>query len=216
MATSSFQRLKQLIPASWFGGVTPILDAVLTGIGAALDNFAGLSAYVKLQMRIATATDGFLDLIAGDFFGESLTRNANESDASFRARMLAGLFSPTVTRRAILRQLLTLTGRAATIFEPANPGDTGAYGIACGYGVAGGYGSLAMPAQFFVYPRRPLSSGIPYVGGYGSSVGAYSTPSQSEYANPSMTQQGVTDAAIYALIARIKAAGVTAWVQILN
>lgn len=214
--TTSLQRLKQVLPTSWFGGVTPVLDAVLTGIGTALDNFTNLAAYVRLQMRIATATDGFLDLIAGDFFGEYLTRNANETDSSFRARILAGLFAPTVTRRAILQQLLTLTGRTATIFEPANPGDTGGYGIACGYGVAGGYGSLAMPAQFFVYPRRPVSSGIPYVGGYGSSVGAYSTASQAEYANPSMTQQGVTDAAIYALIARIKAAGVTAWVQILN
>lgn len=214
--TTSLQRLKQVLPASWFGGVTPVLDAVLTGFGTALDNFTNLAAYVRLQMRIATATDGFLDLIAGDFFGEYLTRNQNESDASFRARILAGLFAPTVTRRAILQQLLTLTGRVATIFEPANPGDTGGYGIACGYGVAGGYGSLAMPAQFFVYPRRPLTSGIPYVGGYGSSVGAYSTASQAEYANSSMTQQGVTDAAIYALIARIKAAGVTAWVQITN
>lgn len=216
MAYTSFQRLKQLIPAAWFGSTTPILDAVLTGIGSVLDGFLALTAYITLQMRIRTATDGFLDLMAGDYFGETLTRNANETDASFRARILSSLFAPTVTRAAILRQLYILTGRMATIFEPGCPADTGGYGVACGYGVGGGYGSLAMPAQFFVYPKRPASSGIPYVGGYGSSVGAYSTPSQAEYANPSMATQNVSDAAIYALIARIKAAGCTAWVQISN
>lgn len=216
MAVTSFQRLKQLLPP-WFGGITPILDAVLTGIGAVFDNFQGLLNYVSLQMRIRTATDGFLDLIAGDYFGEYLTRNQGESDVSFRNRILAQLFAPTVTRAGILQRLLTLTGRAATIFEPGNPTDTGGYRYGgCGYSAGGGWGSISMPAQFFVYPKRPQTSGIPNVGGYGSSVGAYSTASQAEYGSLSMIGQGVTDASIYALINRIRAAGVTAWVQISN
>lgn len=213
---NSLTRLLLVLPR-WFGSTFPVLTAILSGIGTALDNFTALQQYIQLQLRIRTATDGFLDLIAGDFFGQSLSRNLYESDASFRSRILSNVFAPVVTRSYILARLFTLTGRNATIFEPGNPLDTGGYSIGgCGYGVAGGWGSINMPCQFFVYPKRQASSGIPFVGGYGSSVGAYSTPSQAEWASLSMTQQGVSDSAIYALINKIRAAGVTAWVQISN
>lgn len=213
---NSLTRLLLAIP-NWFGSNFPVLTALLSGIGTALDDFTSLCGYIKLQLRIATATDGFLDLIAGDYFGQSLTRNIGESDASFRSRMMSNLFAPVVTRAAILARLYTLTGRTATIFEPGNPMDTGGYTVGgCGYGVAGGWGSISMPCQFFVYPKRQASSGIPFVGGYGSSVGAYSTPSQAEYADLDMATQGVPDSAIYALINKIRATGVTAWVQISN
>lgn len=213
---NSLTRLLLVIPR-WFGSTFPVLTAILNGIGTALDNFQALQQYLQLQLRIRTATDGFLDLMAGDYFGQSLSRNVGESDASFRSRILSNLFAPVVTRYAILARLYTLTGRTATIFEPGNTMDTGGYSLGgCGYGVAGGWGSLSMPAQFFVYPKRQASSGIPFVGGYGSSVGAYSTPSQAEWASLSMATQGVPDSAIYALINKIRATGVTAWVQISN
>lgn len=213
---TALQRLLQLLPP-WFGSVKPVITALLSGIGTALDNFQGLLTYVKLQLRIRTATDGFLDLIAGDYVGERLTRNPGESDNSFRSRVLTALFAPVVTRPAILARLKTLTGRDATIFEPGNPEDTGGYTLGgCGYGVAGGWGSVSMPCQFFIYPKRPSIAGIPYVGGYGSSVGGYSTASQAEYADIDSSTQGATDTAIYALIDKIRAAGVTAWVQISN
>lgn len=221
---TSLQRLKQLLP-SWFGGPisqtsgssTPVLDAVLGGIGTALDNFNALMSYIKLQMRIATATDGFLDLIAGDYYGGNLPRLPNETDASYRARILSNLFTPVVTRSAILKGLLILTGRAATIFEPGRPADTGGYNLGgVGYGIAGGWGSMIMPGQFFIYPKRPMTTGIPNVIGYGAAPGAYATPSQIEYASPSMFQQGVADSAIYALIDKLKGAGCTAWTQISN
>ncbi|HEY1772418.1 MAG TPA: hypothetical protein VGH91_04420 [Gammaproteobacteria bacterium] len=213
---NSLTRLLLAIPR-WFGSTFPALTALLAGIGTALDNFTALCGYIKLQLRISTATDGFLDLIAGDYFGQSLSRNPGETDASFRSRIKSNLFAPVVTRAAILARLYTLTGRVATIFEPGNPLDTGGYTVGgCGYGVAGGWGSINMPCQFFVYPKRQAQSGIPFVGGYGSSVGAYSTPSQAEYADLNMAIQGVPDSTIYALINKIRATGITAWVQISN
>ena len=44
----------------------------------------GLTAYARLQTRIATATDGFLDLISFDFFGRRCPGKPQESDAAFR------------------------------------------------------------------------------------------------------------------------------------
>ncbi|QOR55294.1 MAG: hypothetical protein SHS37scaffold220_63 [Phage 67_12] len=124
-------RLRQLIPHGWFlNGLSPLRDALLLGLGNILAFGYSLLAYVRLQTRIGTATDGFLDMIAGDFFGSSLTRAANQTDASYRSRILINIFRERVTRRAVTSILTQLTGRAPGIFEPARPADTGSYGAA--------------------------------------------------------------------------------------
>ena len=148
-------RLKALLPNGWFRDSTPVLDAVLSGIGSALAAVYGLTQYARLQTRIATATDAFLDLISFDFFGATLPRRSQEGDESFRTRIIAALFPERVTRRGMYRTLLALTGRVPVIFEPARPKDTGAYNTnTLGYGVAGAYGSLALPGQSFITAFR--------------------------------------------------------------
>jgi hypothetical protein len=192
-------RIKALLPNGWFRDSTPVLDAVLSGIGSALASVYGLTQYARLQTRIATATDAFLDLISFDFFGATLPRRSQEGDESFRARVIAGLFPERVTRRGMYRTLLALTGRAPVIFEPARPKDTGAYNTnTLGYGVAGAYGSLALPGQSFITAFRPIGQGIPNVAGYGSPAGGYNTGSRLEYASADMIAGTVTDADIYA------------------
>jgi hypothetical protein len=136
-------RLKALMPRGWFGDSPAILTALLSGFAAIFESLYSVLAYARLQLRIATASDGWLDLISADFFGAGLPRKTNESDTAFRNRIIVNLFRERATRKAIIQVLTMLTGRAPLIIEPASPADTGGYGIpTSGYGVAGAYGSL--------------------------------------------------------------------------
>lgn len=216
MATM-FDRIKQLLPQrAWFTDATPVLDALIAGIASGLDYAKQLIDYVRLQTRIMTATDGNLDMIASDFFGLGLSRKPNQSDASFRARILASLFLEKTTRRSMAGVLKALTGREPVIVEPTRPLDTGAYGAnLSGYGMAGAYGSLTCPWQAFVGVYRPAGTGVPFVGGWGIPVGGYGVPSQIEWAPAAVALSQITDADIYHAIDATKAAGTTVWVRIL-
>jgi hypothetical protein len=208
-------RIKAVLPNGWFSGSTPILDGVLNGIASALAQVYNLTSYARLQTRIATATDGFLDLISFDYFGTSYPRKPMESDSAFRGRIQAELFLERGTRHGLIRALQILTGRTPKVFEPARPADTGGYCTnSMGYGVAGGYGSVLLPFQAFVIAYRPVGQGIPFVAGYGNPEGAYGTPSQIEYANQSLIQGAVTDADIYAAISSVAPVATIIWTRI--
>lgn len=216
-----FGRLKSLIPR-WFGDGASVRDALLQGLAWASSFIYSLITYTRLQTRIKTATDGWLDMIAADFFGATLLRASNQSDASFRARIIINLFRERATRWAIIAVLKDLTGQTPVVFEPQRPLDTGSYGgPLIGYGMAGGYGSMLIPYQAFVTAYRPSGVGIPNVGGYGGTVGGpgpggYGTPAQIEYAALSMIQGAVTDADIYAAIDSVKPAATAVWTRITN
>lgn len=213
--TDIASRVRQLIPHGWFANSgLPLNDALVQGAAACLTLAYSLLAYVRLQTRIATATDGFLDMLAGDFFGQSLTRAQNQSDASFRSRIIINLIRERVTRAGIIGVLQQLTGRTPMVFEPMRPADTGGYRIACGYGVAGGYGSMLLPTQSFVTAFRPTGTGIPNVAGYGISTFGYGVASQGEYASLAMSTGSITDADIYAAIDSVRAAGYTIYARI--
>lgn len=218
-----FLRLKATLPR-WFGDSTPILDAVLQGLAWAGAFIHELYAYVKLQTRIKTATDGWLDMIAADFFGTALLRQLNQSDASFRARIIINMLRERATRAGIVKVLEDLTGRTPLVFEPARPADTGSYGgPTIGYGMAGGYGSLLLPFQAFVTAYRPASNGIPTVAGYGladygatfGGPGGYGVGAI-EYASQDMVQGAVTDADVYNAIDSVKPVGTIIWMKILS
>lgn len=209
-----FGRIKNVLPR-WFGPASPLLDALIQGLSNSSAFVYTLYIYAKLQTRILTATDGWLDMIAADYFGASLQRSANQSDANFRARIVVNMFRERGTRYAITKVLTDLTGRAPVIFEPTRPADTGAYSAPnSGYSVAGGYGSMVIPYQGFIHAFRPIGSGIPFIAGYGTSPGGYSTPSQVDYATLSQVANSVSDLDIYAAIDSVKPAGTIAWVRI--
>lgn len=207
-------RLKRLQPPGWFAeGATPIRDALLTGIANVLAYVFSLFAYLKLQTRIATMTDGFLDMTAGDYFGDGLQREANQSDASYRSRIQAELLPLKNTRQAIINALTLITGIAPVVFEPARPQDTG--GLNCGsfaLGVAGGLGSLSYPFQAFVTAFRPPGTGIAGVPGLGNPQGALNVGTF-ECAGASQLS-GITDMDIYAAIDSTRTGGVTLWSRI--
>lgn len=213
-------RLRAGIVARWFGdwGSAPVVGALFTGWAEVHARVYALIQYVRLQTRIKTATDGWLDLIAADYFGTRILRYQGQTDASFRGRIIAELLRERGTRAAVRRVLLDLTGREPIIFEPQRPADTGGYSSGgCGYGVAGGWGSKNYPFQCLVTAYRPIGSGIATVGGWGSSVAGYSTPSSAvEWANPSLIVGAVTDADIYAAVASVIPAATIAWVKILS
>ena len=219
MATGDQQdfinRLKAVLPAGWFGNSTPVLDAVLNGIAWSLALVYGLAAYARLQTRIATASDGFLDLVSYDYFGPGLPRKPQETDASFRNRILAALLQERGTRRGLIRMLEMLTGRTPWVFEPARPEDTGGYDVGgCGYDLAGGYGAIDVPYQAFVIAYRPTGQGIPNMSGYDSGPGGYDVGGQLAYTDLSQMVGAVTDEDIYQAIDSVKPAGTTIWAQI--
>ena len=225
-------RLRMTLPLHWFPDAAPVLTALLNGIASAAAFVYGLIQYARQETRIRTATDGWLDLISGDFFGLAFPRRAGESDASFRARILLELFRPRATRAAVVRVLQDLTGETPLIFEPARPADTGAYGslegglAAClstlGYGLAGGYGSLLLPYQAFVRAFPPLVSGIPLVAPYGEASyaggteggpGGYGTGAF-EYGSLEMIVGALTEAEVYGAVDSVKPVATILWTRI--
>ncbi len=211
-----YRRLRGYLPP-WFGDEvdTPIVNGLLQGLAFGAAYVYSLIGYARLQTRIKTATDGWLDMIAADFFGDDLLRAANQSDDSFRARIILNLFRERATRAGLIRVLQDLTGRTPVVIEPTRPADTGAYSVpTSGYSLAGAYGSLSLPFQAFVIAYRPIGGGIPNIAGYGVSTGAYRTPSQGEYASLSMIQGALPDAAIYEAIDGVKPVGTIVWTSI--
>jgi hypothetical protein len=184
-------RLQRLMPPGWFAvGATPIRDALLAGIANAFAFVFSLFAYLKLQTRVATATDGFLDLISFDFFGNALPRAASQLDPSYRASIQASLFPRRNTRTAIIGVLTQVTGIAPIVFEPGRAADAGCYNVGTmAYNTAGAYGSLNLPYQSFVTAYRP---------------------------RPGSPQFGISDADIYAAAERVRMGGTVIWVRILN
>jgi hypothetical protein len=215
------KRLRSYLPNGWFPDTDTVLDGVLTGIATVLSFIWSFIGYAKLQTRIKTATDGWLDIVAYDFLGTRLQRNPGEADAPFSARIIREILRPRATRAALSQAVEDLTGKPPFIFEPARPADTGGYNVGgVGYNVAGGYGSLMLRNQVFVTVARPATSGIPFVAGYnavsndaGLPLGGYGIGAI-QYSTLDMIQGIVTDAEIYATIDSVMPAGEIAWVNI--
>lgn len=219
--TDMTARLKAMLPSAWFSSTAPIKDATLAGIGWMFAQIYALAVYVKLQGRVSTATDVFLDIAALDYTGTRVTRRLQEGDESFRPRLMASLLPSGATRAALQSRLMALTGTMPAIFEPTQPMDTGAYGYGgLGYGVVGGYGTLTLPFQAFVSVKRPVSQGVPYWAGYDGNA---STPPYAPggygvgllaYSDIAQAFGGVTDADIYDAIADVQPLGAIAWTKI--
>ena len=208
-------RLRALLPARWFADATPVLDGVLFGMAAGWAHLHGMIAYAARQTRIATASDGWLDRIAEDFFTHRVRRRAREDDATFSIRIRRELRRERGTRAAVSAAVTDLTGRAPRIFEPARPADTGGWARAAGYSRAGAWASLGYPFQCFVIAYRPQGTGIAQVSGWNQPAGGWNGGAI-EYASLAMITGQVTDADIYAAIADAMPAAATAWTAISN
>jgi hypothetical protein len=205
-------RLRKLLPP-WFDqeAIAPVVSAALNGAAAVFAGLYAIYVYAKAQTRIKSATDGFLDLIAGDFFGAALIRKAGQSDFFFRQRILANLFREKNTRKAVIQVLTDLTGQAPIIVEPWNLADTGAWDAAQGYDLAGYWGGEELPYQSFVVAFRPTGAISPDFGGWdvaesGWDAGIF-------YWADQFTGQ-VTDADIIAAVESVRMANTVIWLSI--
>lgn len=203
-------RLKALVPSSWFRQQHAEVDAVLSGAAEAQSFVYSLIQYAKQQTRIASSTDGFLELTALDFFGIRFPRLSNETDAAYSARIIKEIFRERATRHGISQALLDLTGYAPILQEPANPNDTWAWDES--FWDVGTLGSTQNNNQIFVTAYRPAGGGIANTPGWDS--GYWDTTFS--WVDQTLVVAPVTDAQIYATVAQTVAAGVTAWVMILN
>ena len=121
------RRLAAVLPRRWFGDDAPIIGALLQGLGSGFADIWGLLAFTRLQTRLTTATEAFLDLASTDFLPNFL-RRANEPDAAFSLRLRREIVRPRNTRAAIIKALKDLTGNTPTVVRPSNPADCGGVG----------------------------------------------------------------------------------------
>lgn len=205
-----FSRLKALIPKSWFRGESPNFDATLQGPAWALSTNYAQITYAALQTRIKTATDGFLDIISLDFFGNDLPRLTNETDGAFRARILGNLFLKGPSRVDMAAVLTLITGRAPTIFEPSNTTDSGGWDGGLYWDIEGGWGD-PLPCQSFVTAYRPIG-GIQSLGELDAWRFSFDTNAYWSDEQPT----SITDAAIIAAVESTRALGTTVWLRIAN
>lgn len=212
-------RLKAVLPVRWFPDNTPVLDSLLNGLGWAWSSLYNLVQYVRVQARVVTAQDIWLDIAAQDYFGNRISRRIGQSDSQFRSVILRDLIRDRGTRAAVQQALSDLTGRPPAIFEPRNPSDTGGYGGSAGagggiaYGTAGGWGNLNLPFQFFITAYRSVGAGITSVAGWNVNMGGYGVGT-TEYADLSMIQGQVTDTDINAAIVDVLPVAVIGWTRI--
>lgn len=191
-------RLRRVLPPTWFpsdDAARPVLNALLNGYATQGSFVYDLIVELRKQARLQTATGGFLDVAAADFFGTDLARESR-TDEQFRSAILAELLKERVTRGALRQRVQRLTGKLPWVIEPQRPRDTGAYASSLvaatanpsriGYGIdadtSSYYGSISMRNQIMVIVRRKSGTGIPDVIGYrnrpdalsaGSRAGAY-------------------------------------------
>lgn len=215
-----FLRIKATLPSRWFSEATPVLDTVLKCLAAGWLGLFNLLTYAIMQSRLLTAFDGWLDLIARDFFGDRVQRRPQETDESFKVRIGIELLRDRCTRAAIFDVLCNLTGRPPSIFEPANPQDTGCYGSAelisqgtVGYGISGGWGNLQLPFQAFVRAFRPETAGIAMINGWCGTIGAYGTGCSS-YISSETNSSWADDDEIYSAVSHTASAGAVIWMLI--
>jgi hypothetical protein len=158
-------RMSAVLPPSWFpAAAAPVLTAVLEAAGYVGALVYSIVAFASLQLRIATASGGWLDMICFDFLARTLARGGM-SDASFAAAIKRRILRQGSTRAGISAELQALTGTAPTLIEGFNPGDCGALGggpVLIGYAGGGtgysatqistgaGYWGTRKPAQLFV------------------------------------------------------------------
>lgn len=210
-------RIRRLLPR-WFGPTevpTPVLTALLAGIATAFSGVFALIEFARQQARIATATGGWLDLIAQDFFGRGFPRFRNEPEAAYRTRLRQELFRQRNTRAALDSIVFDLTGQHPRIFEGFFPADTGGWGSpqSFAWGGPGRWGSQTAIYEVIITMPYPQGYGIPNRGGWGSEVGGWGTGNFSWVNELDITGSGPTVADILNRIDQVRAAGITVLVR---
>ena len=107
--------------------------------------------------------------------------------------------------------LTDLTGKAPYVFEPWNPGDTGAWDVGTfAWDIAGGWGDTCLPAQAFVNVIPP-GAGIPSAPGWDIALG---WDVGGMWGDMNMIDGTITDQDIYDTINKTRPTGAIVWTQL--
>jgi hypothetical protein len=207
-------RLQRLVPP-WFGrsDLSPVVNSALQGVAWALSFAYSLYAFAVLQTRLATMNGGWLDLAAGDYFGDDLRRFGAEQDATYSRRIRLEVLRDRNTRNGIDRAVYDLTANHPTIFEafrPADCGGLGTYSLVCGQ--AGGWGSAGAAFQVIVATPAPTGYGIPNLPGWDATTGGidatFVLTNDTDFVANGPTPLNVLNA-----LERVRTAGITYFVR---
>ncbi|RFB80029.1 hypothetical protein DYH55_00300 [Methylovirgula sp. 4M-Z18] len=206
--------MQALVPASWFRDSDQHASALLGGVAANEAFIYSLVQFAKAQTRLQTASDGFLDLLAFDYFGLRFQRKPGETDAAWALSIQNELTRARATRGAVIKAVRDLTGTSVRVFEPWNAADTGGFGAAWALNEsASAFGSTAYPYTIFITAVEPIGAGIPNLAGLNDAQGGFGA-GEFALADVSLTQGAVTNQNIYDTINATRASGITAWVNI--
>lgn len=191
-------RLRALLPTGWFPAPpqglqeeeAPVLVALLTGFSTVLSGIWALMEKCRKQTRLSTMSDAFLDMLAADYFGvDGLPRRVSESDSDYRKRIVSSLVVPRNTRQAVRDALVAVTGVEPVIIEPLNAADCHAQASFASPSCGGGFG-------------------------YGCADLRYGSQSGGQFFLETALGQASDAQAIYQVIERTAAGGVTGWVRV--
>lgn len=153
----------------------PPLNTVVVGLSVSDDSTetltlqpqaappTGALQYAAAATRVQTAMNGALDLAALDFLDNTFRlRVTGETDAAFRARVLAALLPSGATRAAVSAAVASVTGVIPRIIEPWRPQDTG---VIDGVWVDGQlFGAMYLDIDTVETPARLTDPGLGYQG----------------------------------------------------
>jgi hypothetical protein len=209
-------RLMKYLPKGWFPNPSENVSGVMAGGAYGLQFIKDLTDYADKQTRIKTSTDGWLDIVAADFFGENqFPRQPGETDPHYLTRIRINMFREAGTLNAIKSILKELTGNDPTIYELfyGDNGDTLNYAEA--YPV--GYPTAAAPTPHTSVPYQAFVIaylGIPNTasGFFGYDTYGFAYDVGFAYAPPARSL--IDEQLIYQAVAAVKLFGTIVWVQI--
>ena len=208
-------RIERMIPP-WFGSSdnSPAINALVQGMSYALAFVYSLYAWAKLQTRVATMSGGWLDLAAGDYFGDGLRRFGNETDASYSRRIRLEVFRDRNTRNGIDHAVYDLTGNHPTIYESFRPSGNACMGdVGFAMGTAGLLGSSQAPFQVIITTPAPTGYGIPGRPGIGDTLNGIGDTFS--LAGPSdVVANGPASLDLATAIDRVRTAGITYYITL--
>ena len=87
----------QIVTVSQVQNISAGTNLIFNMPDAQQNGISQFLSYMQNQSRLQTSTDMWLDFFAQDFFGPKLQRHVDETDVSFRTRILANVLAPRVT-----------------------------------------------------------------------------------------------------------------------
>lgn len=207
-------RLLAVIPP-WFGSPEerPVVGALVSGTASLLAWVYQLYLFAKLQTRLATATGGWLDLAAADFF-TSFPRFQGETDRPYSRRIRLEVLRDRNTRHAIDRQVYDLTQDHPEVYEAWRGGCCGGWGTpGMAYGLVGRWGSGGAPGETIIITPDLANYGIPNRGAWGTQLGGYGQGNFSWVTDDDTVGSGPTRNDFLAALDRIRTEGCTYYVR---